>query len=90
MKVKIGNRIYDSADVAIAVMFTTDDEIKAASGLDGRKSRAIGSFPNGTDPNEAMIFLNEGWENITFKFQVDAAGLLSSLKLPEPPRIAVK
>lgn len=87
MKVKIGNRIYDSYDVPIAVMFTSDDEIKAANALDGQKSRAIGSFPLGTDRTAAMVFLNDGWENVTFKFQVDFAGALSSIELPEPPRI---
>lgn len=87
MKVKIGNNIYDSAEVPIAVLLTTDDEIKAANGLDGQKSRAIGSFPLGWDRNRAMIYLNDGWDGVTFKFHVDLAGALSSIPLPDPPRI---
>lgn len=87
MKVKIGNRIYDSFDVPIAVLLTSDDEIKAANALDGQRARAIGSFPLGYDRNAAMVFLNHGWESITYKVQIDAGGALSSIPLPEPPRI---
>ncbi len=84
VKVKIGNKIYDSFDQPIAVLFSSDDEIEACQRL-GHRGRAIGSFPQAFDPLEAQLFLNQGWGELSYKVTIDAGTILSKMELPTQP-----
>jgi len=86
VKVKVGNQIFDSSDQPIAVLFTTDDEIAAANRVNSR-GRAVGSFPHTMAPLEAQLFLNEGWDGLSYKVKINVQPMINKLRLPEPPRI---
>ena len=70
------------------MLLTNDEEIEAAKRLGG-KGRAIGSFPIGTRPIDAQIFLNTGWDGLSYKVRVDCAGILSKIELPKFPKLKV-
>lgn len=86
MKVKIGDKIYDSYDQPIAVLFTSDEEIKAANRVNAQ-GRALGSFPLNYGTIEAHVYLNEGWDGLSYKVQVDAQTIINKLELPPPPEL---
>lgn len=89
MKVKIGNEIFDSFDQPIAVMLTSDEERSAAArSIEG--GHVYASIPDTIDRSTAMVWLNEGWGDLTFKTQVKLADVLSSIPFPEPPKFGLK
>ena len=88
MKVKIGNKIFDSYDQPIAVLLTSDEEIETAKRLGGR-ARVIGSFPNTMSNADAMLFMNTDWGDMSFKVQYDVEAALYSIEIPGVPKIGV-